>query len=205
MRKLLLFPLAVVLLSLATGCNSPAPTDSKPAATAATTDTASLYRPTSTIKDIMDSEVDPSADYMWDAVATIISSKGIEERQPRTPKEWAEIRRRAVTLVEATNLLVMPGRTVARPGEKSENPGIELSPEEINAILEKDRDTFVKHAHTLNDAASLMLKAIDEKNIMGISDAGAAIDEACESCHLIYWYPNEGKDRGGAGAPSLRK
>ncbi|HLQ79330.1 MAG TPA: hypothetical protein VK210_18360 [Terriglobia bacterium] len=202
MRKLLLFPLAGVLLSLAVGCKSPASADNKPAG--ATTDTASLYRPTSTIKDIMDSEVDPSADYMWDAVATIISEKGIEERQPRTPKEWAEIRRKSVTLVEATNLLVMPGRTVARPGEKSENPGIELSPEEINAILEKDRDTFVKHAHTLNDAATLMLKAIDAKDIMGISDAGAAIDEACESCHLIYWYPNEGKNRAG-GAPSLKK
>ena len=94
----------------------------------------------------MDSEVDPSADYIWDAVSTVISEKGIEERFPRTPKEWAEIRRKAVTLVEATNLLIMPGRMVAHPGEKSENPGIELSPEEINAILEKDRPTFMKHA-----------------------------------------------------------
>src|SRR6185295_10563918 len=165
-------------------------------------DEAPPYRPTSTIKDIMDSMVDPSADYIWDAVATVISEKGIEERMPRTAMEWADIRRKAVTLVEATNLLIMPGRMVARPGEKSENPGIELSPEEINAVLEKDRPTFIKHAHTLNDAGLKMLAAIDKKDIMGISDAGAELDEACESCHLIYWYPNQGKDKVG-GAPSL--
>ena len=163
---------------------------------------AAQYRPTSTIKDIMDSEVDPSADYIWDAVATVISEKGIEEKFPKTAKEWAEIRRKAITLVEATNLLIMPGRMVAHPGEKSENPGIELSPEEINAVLEKDRGTFVKHALILNDAAMEVLKAIDAKDKEKILDGGAAIDEACESCHKIYWYPNEGK---GKEAPSLRK
>lgn len=201
MRKYLLLTGALFLF--VGGCKSSEPA-AKPADAAPAVDTASLYRPTSTIKDIMDSMVDPSADYMWDAVATVVSAKGIEEKQPRTPKEWAEIRRKAVTLVEATNLLVMPGRTVARPGEKSENPGIELSPEEINAVLEKDRGTFITRAHVLNDEANKMLKAIDAKDIMGISDAGAGIDEACEQCHLIYWYPNEGKNRA-TGAPSLKK
>jgi hypothetical protein len=191
MRKYLLIPAGVLLL-LAGGCKSPE----------APKDVAPTYRPTSTIKDIMDSEVDPSADYIWDAVATVISDKGIEEKMPRTAMEWAEIRRKAITLVEATNLLIMPGRTVAHPGEKSENPGIELSPEEINAILEKDRGTFVKHAMTLNDAAMEVLKAIDKKDTAAILDGGAAIDEACESCHKIYWYPNEGKD---APPSSLKK
>jgi hypothetical protein len=199
MRKYLLFPAACVLLFLA-GCKSSEPTETKPAATAAAD--AAPYRPTSTIKDIMDSEVDPSADYIWDAVATVITEKGIDERFPKTAKEWAEIRRKAITLVEATNLLIMPGRMVAHPGEKSENPGIELSPEEINAILEKDRGTFVKHALALNDAAMNVLKAIDAKDKEKILDGGAAIDEACEACHKIYWYPNEGK---GITPPSVKK
>ena len=89
MRKCLLFSLACALLFLLSACKSQEP--AKPA------EEVAQYRPTSTIKDIMDSMVDPSADYMWDSVATIISDKGIEERQPRTPKEWAEIRRKAIT------------------------------------------------------------------------------------------------------------
>ena len=188
MRKFLLLPTAGVLLFLAS-CKAPEP--------------PVPYRPTSTIKDIMDSEVDPSADYIWEAVATIITEKGIEEKFPRTQKEWEEIRRKAITLVEATNLMIMPGRLVAHPGEKSQNPGIELAPEEINALLEKDRDTFVKHALALNDAAMEILKAIDAKDKEKILDGGAAIDEACEACHKIYWYPNEGK--GITAPPSVKK
>jgi len=198
MRKYFLLSLAGVFLLF--GCNSSKPTETK----TASADTSVAYRPTSTIKDIMDSMVDPSADYIWDAVSTEISAKGINEKFPRTPKEWQEIRRKAITLIEATNLLIMPGRKVAQPGEKSENPGIELSPEEINAILDKDRATFVTHAMTLNDEAMKILKAIDAKDKDAILDGGAGIDEACESCHKIYWYPNEGKDRGNVPAPSIR-
>ncbi len=36
--------------------------------------------------------------------------------------EWQEIRRKAITLVEATNLLVMPGRIVARPEKNQRTP-----------------------------------------------------------------------------------
>jgi len=196
MRKFLLLPAVCLLLSLVS-CKSKEPQSTPtPAADAVP------YRPIATIKDIMDSQVDPSADYIWDAVATVITEKGIEERFPRTPKEWQEIRRKAITLIESTNLMIMPGRLVAHPGEKSENPGIELAPEEINALLEKDRATFVKHAGTLHDAAMNILKAIDAKDKEKILDGGAAIDEACEACHKIYWYPNEGKNQ---EAPSLKK
>src|SRR6185436_14182879 len=166
MRKYFLFSLTGVFLLF--GCISSKTTETK----TASADTSVAYRPTATIKDIMDSMVDPSADYIWDAVSTEISVKGIVEKYPRTPKEWQEIRRKAIILVEATNLLIMPGRKVAQEGEKSENPGIELSPEEINAILDKDRGTFVTHAMALHDEAIKMLKAIDAKDKEAILDGG---------------------------------
>ena len=149
------------------------------------------YRPTATVKDIMDSMVDPSADFLWESVATIVSAAGTEERAPRTDKEWADVRRRAVIVIEATNLLQIPGRHIARPGEKSENPGIELNPEEIEALVNQDRQTFINLAHGLHDAGTEALKAIDAKNAQGLMDAGERLDMACESCHLKYWYPSE--------------
>src|SRR3954454_9613453 len=100
---------------------------------------ASAFRPTSTIKDLMDSVVDPSADALWESVATTVSAAGVAEHQPRTPEEWAAVRRRAVSLVEATNLLIMEGRHVAKPGEKAENEEVELGPEEIERLINADR------------------------------------------------------------------
>ena len=58
--------------------------------------------------------------------------------RPRTDEEWAALRRSAVQLVEATNLLRIPGRLVAKPGEKSENPRIELQPETIQKMIAED-------------------------------------------------------------------
>ena len=45
-------------------------------------------------------------------------------------------------------------------------------------------------------------KAIEAKDTEGLLNAGDGIDNACEKCHLQYWYPNERKP---AEAPSQRK
>src|SRR6516165_9434741 len=164
--------------------NAAATTSATPAPTS-----GADFRTTATIKDIMDSVVDPSADYIWDSVSTIVTRKGIDERRPRTDMEWKEVRRRAIALVEATNLLIMDGRKVARPGEKSENPGVELGPEDIQGLIDADHASLVKFAHGLHDAGMKALAAIDKKDPDALSDSGEAIDEACEQCHLKYWYP----------------
>ena len=153
----------------------------------------------------MDGVVDPSADYLWDSVATIVTRKGTEERRPRTAEEWKLVRGRAIALIEAPNLLIMEGRKVAKPGEKSDNPGIELGPEDIQQILDGDRVTFIQRAHALQDAAQKALDAIDKKDVDGLQNAGEDIDEACEQCHLKYWYPPDAADRLKAGAGSVRK
>jgi hypothetical protein len=173
---------------VAVACSAPqqaaAPAAGKPPETA-----AAEFRTTGTIKDIMDSVVDPSADYLWESVATIVTKKGTEERRPRTEMEWKEVRRRAIALIEAANLLIMDGRLVAKPGEKSENPGIELGPEDIKVLIDEDRASFIKFAHGLHDAGIKALAAIDKKDADALSDSGETIDEACEQCHLKYWYP----------------
>ena len=166
----------------------------------------SPLRPTSTIKDIMDSVVDPSADAVWESVATTVSAAGIDERRPRTDEEWANVRHHVIALLEATNLLLMEGRHVAKPGEKAENQDVELNPEEIEALIAKDRASFIKLAHGLYDAALPALKATQDKNADGLLDAGEGIDMACENCHLKYWYP-EGKqaEKAKEGAGGVRK
>jgi len=149
----------------------------------------SSLQPEATIKDIMDSMVDPSADVLWESVATIVSAAGTEERQPRTDDDWKKVHRHAVILVEATNLLKMEGRHVAKPKEKSENPGIELEPEQMEQLIKDDRQAFIKFAQGLHDAALPALRATEARDPAALLDAGEAIDTACENCHLKYWYP----------------
>jgi hypothetical protein len=149
-------------------------------------------QPTATIKDLMDSILDPSADVLWESVATVVTVEGTEERAPKSDEDWAAIRRHAVRLVEASNLLVVGGRHVAKPGEKSVNPGIELEPEEMEALIRKDPVRFARLAQALQDAAVPALEAIDARSTQGLIDAGEKLDVACENCHLMYWYPGGG-------------
>jgi cytochrome c556 len=188
--------LAGVSLLLAAACSSPQPAAPPPAP-------ADRFRPTATIKDIMDSMTDPAADYIWESVATIVTKAGTEERRPRTDEDWKKVRRAAMTLLESTNLLLMDDRKVAKPGEKSENPGIELSPEAIERVMADDRASLVTLAHGLHDATMKALAAIDAKNADALSDSGEIIDQACEKCHLKYWYPPDAEKIEGAG--SVRK
>jgi cytochrome c556 len=153
------------------------------------------YRTTATIKDIMDSMVDPGSDVIWDSVETVVSAKGTEEKQPRTDEEWKNVRNHAVMLMEATNLLLIPGRKVAQPGEKAEDPKVELAPEQIQTLIDQDRPAFVKFAHGLHDATMEAFKAIEKKDVEGLLNSGDGIDRACENCHLKYWYPNEAKNQ----------
>lgn len=149
------------------------------------------YKLTATIKDIMDSVVDPNADYIWESVATTVSARGIEEKAPRTDEEWKEVRRHAIALMEATNLLIMPGRHVAKPGEKAEDPKVELGPEQIEELINSDRQSFQMFAHGLRESVVPVLDAIDRKDSEALLNTGDGIDQACEKCHLKYWYPNE--------------
>ena len=149
------------------------------------------YAPTATVKDIMDSMVDPSADVVWESVATIATAAGVENRAPKTNEEWAAVRRGALRVTEGANLLMMPGRHVARPGEKSETPGVELEPEVMEANINKDRATWIKLAKGLHTASLGALQAIDAKNPQMLLDAGERMDMACENCHTTYWYPNQ--------------
>jgi hypothetical protein len=160
------------------------------------------YQTTATVKDIMDALVDPGSDVLWDSVETVVSAKGTEEKAPHTDEEWKNVRNHAIMLLEATNLLQIPGRHVAKPGEKADDPKVELSPDQIEDMINKDRASWIKFATKLHDATMESFKAIEAKDAEKLLDTGDGIDNACENCHLQYWYPNERKPE---TAPSAKK
>jgi hypothetical protein len=181
MRKLLLLLAAAIAGCLVFACSAPK------------ADAPSEITPTFTTRDIMKSMVQPNADVLWNAVAVSVTEKGPETKAPKNDEEWQVVRNSAVSLIESVNLVLIPGRKVAKAGEQAKDPKVELNPEQIQALIDKDRATWVKLAKALQDSVGPALKAIDEKNIDGLSNAGGLIDSACETCHKMYWYPGEGK------------
>jgi hypothetical protein len=178
MRGLLILSGAVLLLA---GC---AP--SEPAV-----DTGPDFRPVATIREIMNYQIDPSADAIWASVATVVDLDGVHEEYPETEDEWDVVRAHTMRIIEGVNLLLMPGRQVAQPGIRSEFPEIELHPEQVQELIDGDRATFTEYAMGLHERASATLAAIDARDVDGLLASGEMLDVACERCHLHYWYPND--------------
>jgi uncharacterized membrane protein len=144
-----------------------------------------------TIKDIMRSMVDPSADFLFQSVQTIGDERGVREIAPHTDEQWDDVRQRALILGEASSLLITPGRMAARPKDRSKNPRVENEPEEIQKLLDSSRPGFIRRAGKLREAAAVVLKAVEAKDKDALSAALNGIDQACEGCHVHYWYPKD--------------
>src|SRR5207237_3685968 len=128
----------------------------------------STGRPVATIQDLMLAIVDPSSDVVFEAVSTTISIRGEETKAPKNDHEWAVVRNNALTLVEAGNLLMMPGRLVASPAtlaaadalaehsasvaEKAS--AIQLTPDQIEKGIASDRAARIGRAREPAPAAA---------------------------------------------------
>ena len=143
------------------------------------------------IRTIMAAKVDPSGDYLFESIADIADEHGVRHKAPRTAAEWDSVRHHLQVLVDAEKLLVVPGRRAAEPGDRSSNPAVENEPEQVQKLLDSQHPDFVARAGRLREAAALGLKAVDARDTKALFGAITAIDKACESCHLHYWYPND--------------
>lgn len=147
----------------------------------------SPLQPIASIREIMEAETDPAADAVWDSVRITLTTAGEEDQQPRTEKEWNAVRRSALILVESTNLLLMQGRHVVRPDFQV--PSGEADPRLLQQRLDSNRAAFNGFAQALRDIGLKTLAAIDAKDADRLFQLGGEIDEACEACHVVFWYP----------------
>jgi len=139
----------------------------------------------------MASQIDPAADELWQSVGSSTTVAGTENRQPRSDEQWARVRLSALVLIEATNLLVMDGRQLATPGNAQDHPNDPelLSPGEAQAQFASNRAAFRQMARALQAAGVQTLAAIDARDPAAVMEAGENLDEVCEACHRVFWYP----------------
>lgn len=117
--------------------------------------------PVATIKQIMQGITMPAANVVFQSVSTTVSYRGIEEKRPTNDEEWQVVGNGAAALIETGNLLMLGSRLI-------------------------DKEDWIKMARGLMDAATVALKATEEKNVEKLLDSGEAINEACDTCHQKY-------------------
>src|SRR5688572_22935464 len=68
------------------------------------------FKVIATMHEVMEGNVTPPAEVIWDSVSTIVDEKGIHEHFPQNDVEWEIVEHAAIALAETSNLLMMEGR-----------------------------------------------------------------------------------------------
>ena len=163
----------------------------KPEATSPGAAPAPTFTPVLSVKELMENIVDPQADYVFDAVGSDVTAKGVVDITPTTDDDWTKIQRGAYVLAESSNLLKMT-RKMAPDGEGNVEPGgPELTPPQIEARVKANPALWNSHADTLRTEALKVVEIVKARDAGKLLAAGSAIDQACEACHLDFWYPGD--------------
>ena len=91
---------------------------------------------------------------------------------PKDEKEWAAVRRSALTLAESGNMLMMQGRA-------------------------RDQEDWLKDAKLLVDAGNSAYKAAQAKDGNALAALAAPVDASCTTCHKQF-RPNVFPKNGGS-------
>jgi hypothetical protein len=150
-------------------------------------------KPVVSVKELMRDMIDPASDYVFDAIGSVVTRKGTAETAPKTEADWDKVRIGGVMLAEGAYLLKVP-RPFAPPGDENNSTGPdpeELSPAQIKAKLERDPVLWNAKIEALRNVGLQVLDIVKRKDAKELWDASDNLDQACEACHLEFWYPGE--------------
>ena len=180
-----------LLLSACTPAPQEAPVPEAPAPAPVVTE-ALPYDTTNSIKDLMTTMIVPNAQALWNSVSYVVTSEGATETLPQTDEDWTRLRASAIALIEGGNALMVPGREVVGGFAVAGAPAFQFTPEEIAQRVADDPQVWLRYVQELQESTRLTLQAIELRDVMGLTEWGAQINDACEGCHAQFWYRPQG-------------
>lgn len=146
--------LSSILLSSLIACSPPESNEDDMAPTA-------NYNTSLDVKEVMALVLEPASDTLWDSGGWVLDSAGYEELYPTTDEGWDFVRAQAAVVVEAGNMLSLPGRAV-------------------------DNDAWMIYSEGLSEAGLNAMAAAQSRNKEDFFQAGAKLYSVCTACHQAY-------------------
>lgn len=179
-----LIPAFVVLLA---ACSPEAPVSEAPAQSSPPSAQA-LPADAPTVEDLMTDTIAPGAESLWRAVSYVASEDGVTETSPQSDDDWNRLRDSANALIAAGDELLVTERGILTNAFDPATVTFQYSPDEIRRMLAEDPEPWRNYARQLQETTRMTLQAIEFRDVMGLVEFGAQINEACEGCHAAYWY-----------------
>jgi hypothetical protein len=182
---------SIVLGCLLAGCSDPAeqtPARAAQAGTVVAGDSIPLPPPVSgpSIRLLMNTDVAPHAMTLWQAVRYVATADGVvEDVAPKTPADWQTLADSAFALIAAGEVLLKDGLLADAAAPDGD---YKFTGPEIQALLDANPDGWRYYVEQMQFATNATLEAIVRRDIIGLMESGATINNACNGCHAEFWY-----------------
>jgi hypothetical protein len=139
-------------------------------------------------------KVNPQALNLWDITNKAQDDNGRPDPRKITAASWAR-------LLEIGRALEDGGRTLATSnGIVAAPPGAKLQDEagpgaskaaDVQRYLDAKPAEFRKHALKLQKTGASIADAAAKHDVKSLGELADSLDELCESCHMVFWYPQQ--------------
>lgn len=140
-----------------------------------------------TVSELMAGPVTNASNELWNA--PLIEPPAGATKPVLTAEQWDGLKKNAQQLQSIAKLLLNADLPIA-PAGKVANEG-ELTPDGVAAQRKQQWEVWKAQVGILNDGAANSLKAIESKDIDAVTAAGDTLYNVCDSCHKLFWYPQQ--------------
>ena len=139
-----------------------------------------------TIRTLMNTEIQRHADTLWKAVRYVVNEDGVEEDiAPQTDADWQRLADSALVLVAAGDALLAPNLQ-ADPAPP--DAAFKYSGAEIQELMALNPEPWRYYVEEMQFATNATLETVVNRDLIGLMETGATINNVCNGCHAEFWY-----------------
>jgi hypothetical protein len=142
----------------------------------------------------MVSKVNPNGLALWDVTNNALDDSGNLDRKKINAATWNKLLEIGKALEDAgRTLAVSNGVLAASPGAKLQDEGNAGASKvaDVQRYLDAKPAEFRKHALALQKTGTGIVEAVGKHDVKKLSELSNALDEVCEACHVVFWYPQQ--------------
>lgn len=141
------------------------------------------------IRQVMQDSVNPAILAVWDVGNNAMSEDGGIDPAQMDDAKWDRLAAAADQLAGASRTIAAADRISAAAPENSEVAEGEIAMADVQRYIDNDLDGLRDLALQQADYADRLSAAAKARDAATAGDLVAGMDQACENCHMRYWYP----------------
>ncbi len=147
------------------------------------------------LHELMKNVVAVETQAIWDVTNNAMNDNGDPDPSKIKPADWARLSDAAGKVkAAAQKLATAPHVMAAAPGQKIEGEGSApgaFGAKEVQKAMAANPKAFQGFAQQLAGSMDEIVIGSKTKNARKVFDVSLRLDQECEGCHKLFWYPNQ--------------